>query len=673
MAPIPSQSAALTKQFQTLLVTALSQSTPSTAESEAQLKAGHDKIQGDGELKRMCLDSAFRQTLTQHVINPASEPDLSQCQKLVDLAIVAARLDLCAPTVPIVVLSDVFDLLTLEHCHALFGCVEDNVKIWREARFFPVIKNNLLRICNDMLRRLSRTQNTAFCGRILVFLAKFFPFSDRSGLNVISEFNLDNVTVFSESSEEFDARREDSVVIEEDGKNLNIDYALYRKFWQLQDFFRNPIQCYEKLKWKTFSTYANDVLSTFQSFKLDAVSGKRKHENAIDKVDEQYFAKYLTNQNLLQLQLSDSNFRRYILIQFLILFQYLQSTVKFKSDTDVLSDEQTRWVQNSTSRIYTLMRETPPEGHAFAKSIQHILNRGKQWNAWKNEGCKSFREDTTKENGQSNGGLKRPHRKRQLGREICQATAAKRFIMGNKNLTDLWNLYPDNLDACAASERDFLPGLEEYFEEALEQLKPENQVEEDYKKVNDGSWGWRALRLLAKKSPHFFTHGNNPIARLPDYLQQMLGKMGGSQSNGAPSTANLKDNPNAVAPNPLTKRADEVDPPNDSKGVTGDDDDENNGTGGKVGPDLCTETMLEKLAVKVGKYWKKMAPKLGVADEAVAKIGQEDGEDKDRCLKLFKQWIEIEAEGATVDEMIYILEGLKMKPLAEGILFTKAE
>jgi THO complex subunit 1 len=42
--------------------------------------------------------------------------------------------------------------------------------------------------------------------------------------------------------------------------------------------------------------------------------------------------------------------------------------------------------------------------------------------------------------------------------------------------------------------------------------------------VNDGQWGWRALRLLAKKSPNFFTYGNNPIAKLPDYLVSILQK-----------------------------------------------------------------------------------------------------------------------------------------------------
>lgn len=50
---------------------------------------------------------------------------------------------------------------------------------------------------SDLLRRLSRSQNTVFCGRILLFLARFFPFSERSGLNLISEFNLENVTTFT--------------------------------------------------------------------------------------------------------------------------------------------------------------------------------------------------------------------------------------------------------------------------------------------------------------------------------------------------------------------------------------------------------------------------------------------------------------------------------------------
>jgi len=53
--------------------------------------------------------------------------------------------------------------------------------------------------------------------------------------------------------------------------------------------------------------------------------------DGILKEQQHFFAKFLTNPKLLALQLSDSNFRRSVLVQFLILFQYLTSTVKFKA------------------------------------------------------------------------------------------------------------------------------------------------------------------------------------------------------------------------------------------------------------------------------------------------------------------------------------------------------
>ena len=37
-------------------------------------------------------------------------------------------------------------------------------------------------ICStDLLRRLSTSQNTVFCGRIQLFLARLFPLSEKSG------------------------------------------------------------------------------------------------------------------------------------------------------------------------------------------------------------------------------------------------------------------------------------------------------------------------------------------------------------------------------------------------------------------------------------------------------------------------------------------------------------
>lgn len=169
------------------------------------------------------------------------------------------------------------------------------------------------------------------------------------------------------------------------------------------------------------------MLNTFKSFKLDSQSGKRrKYGEEGDEAmaadsslasSDQYFAKYLTNQNLLQLQLSDSNFRRYILIQFLILFQYLQSSVKFKGDSEVLTEEQTRYINSNRERVYALVAETPPDGDKFSASVKHILLREEQWIAWKNDGCKAFTDakastaggaakSSNGSNGDSNGAAK---------------------------------------------------------------------------------------------------------------------------------------------------------------------------------------------------------------------------------------------------------------------------
>ena len=177
------------------------------------------------------------------------------------------------------VLADMFDILPLNCCELLFKTVEQEVATWREPLFYTSAKINLLRICNDLLRRLSRTQNTVFCGRILLFLAKFFPFSERSGLNVISEFNLDNTTNFNQEEEEkengnSEETKEKSAKSESDDPTVKVNSNLYRKFWLIQDFFRNPVQCYEKEPWKTFSGLATDVLAIFHSFKLDQNSGE---------------------------------------------------------------------------------------------------------------------------------------------------------------------------------------------------------------------------------------------------------------------------------------------------------------------------------------------------------------------------------------------------------------
>lgn len=61
------------------------------------------------------------------------------------------------------------------------------------------------------------------------------------------------------------------------------------------------------------------------------------------------------------------------------------------------------------------------------------------------------------------------------------ASGGKCLKLGSSELTRLWNLCPDNMEACRAESRVFLPKLDDFFANAIEQEDPEAMVEEQYK------------------------------------------------------------------------------------------------------------------------------------------------------------------------------------------------
>lgn len=612
------------------------------------------------------IDQAFRDILSESVLNGATRDEL---EKMLTFAIEATERDICSGSLPVLLLSDMFDCFTLDQCEELFTFVENRVNIWKKDIFFKNCKNQLLRSCNDLLRRLSRSQNTVFCGRILVFLARLFPLSERSGLNIISEFNLDNITSFSRkedsSIDEFTGDKDENMEegeMDDSGCPINVDYNLYRKFWSLQEFFRQPNLCYNKINWRHFASYSADVLSAFGSFKLDDIkSTKWKLSEAASSSTGKpvYFAKYLTSQKLLELELSDSNFRRYALVQFLILFQYLQSSVKFKQDSFVLTEEQLAWIKDTTERIYKLLEETPPDGASFAKHVSHILKREEYWNNWKNEGCPNFKE--VKQDTEIRPFLRQ---KRKLGTEIQAAISKKEVLVGSAEMNRLWNLCPDNWEACRSQARAFVPSLDTFFESAIEQADPANQIENSFKYVHNSNYGWRALRLLSQKSPHFFTHSNQPIKSLPLYLESMIMKLAKELPLNQHHQQSHEENKQEVSSVAGESEEDSEDEllKNSDEGGNKDDKDRTK----HVNP-LTTETVLQMLSIKLQKDWKKIAPKLGFQPDEILYFENELQSLTQQAKHMLTVWVEQEPETATVSNLQKILCEASLEDIAKEL------
>lgn len=616
-----------------------------------------NQFPGNEAEKKTTLDQALRGVLGDQLVEQKASCD--EYLSLIYLSIDAVTEGICTATTPFLLLGDVLDCLPLDQCDKIFSFVEENVSTWKSNSFYTAGKNYLLRMCNDLLRRLSKSQNTVFCGRIQLFLARLFPLSEKSGLNLQSQFNLENITVFNKNEQEstlgqkHTEEKEDGMEVEEGEMgeddapapcSIPIDYNLYRKFWTLQDYFRNPVQCYDKFSWMTFLKFSDETLAVFKSYKLDDMqASKRKLEELrASGGDHVYFAKFLTSEKLMDLQLSDSNFRRHILLQYLILFQYLKGQVKFKSSGCVLNDDQTTWIEETTKLVYQLLREIPPDGDKFATMVEHILNTEENWNGWKNEGCPSFVKERTVDDKP-----KRPTRKRQAPEDFLGKGPDSKIFMGNDELTRLWNLNHDNMEACKSDSREFMPSLDEFFAEAIEQADPANMVEDEYKAVRNPNYGWRALRLLSRRSPHFFQPTNQKFKSLADYLDSMVSKLAKELPKDIPS--------------------EEI--------KTGEDDDDDNGDNllkdsndsPSIQSKMVTNQQMDDIAAKLGAQWKTLASHLEMKAAELREI-ETDSEDVDMQAKLLLvAWQDREGTQATVESLVTALNAAGFSQIADNI------
>ena len=182
-------------------------------------------------------------------------------------------------------------------------------------------------MCNDLLRRLSKSQNTVFCGRIQLFLTSLFPLNEKSGLNFTSNFNLEKEIAFNHEPDEslFHCLTTDTDLCcdGKSGSDAHISADLYRRFWRLQETLKSPTQCYTKEGWQTFVECTECVVSTFQSIRLTSTgassSEPRWHQ----------FPMYLTSEKVFFLLFCNVSFN------YIVACSYLEITPSTDQSTNL--------------------------------------------------------------------------------------------------------------------------------------------------------------------------------------------------------------------------------------------------------------------------------------------------------------------------------------------------
>ncbi|KAL0680775.1 hypothetical protein Bca4012_047622 [Brassica carinata] len=383
-------------------------------------------------------------------------------------------------------LEDLTEMSTMKNCKDVFGYIESKQDILGKQELFARGKLVMLRTCNQLLRRLSKANDVVFCGRILMFLAHFFPLSERSAVNIKGVFNTSNETKYEKDPP----------------KGISVDFNFYKTFWSLQEYFCNPASLTTaSTKWQKFSSSLAVVLNTFDAQPLSEEEGEA---NSLEEEAATFNIKYLTSSKLMGLELKDSSFRRHILLQCLILFDYLRAPGK--NDKDLPSETMKEELKSCEDRVKKLLEITPPKGKEFLRAVEHILEREKNWVWWKRDGCPPFEKQPI-ENKSAIAGQKRRR---------------QRWRLGNIELSQLWRWAEQNPNAEKDAQRVKTPDIADYWKPLAEDMDPSAGIEDAYHHKNNRVYCWKGLRFAARQDLEGFSRftdlgieGVVPVELLP--------------------------------------------------------------------------------------------------------------------------------------------------------------
>ncbi|KAI8912256.1 THO complex subunit 1 transcription elongation factor-domain-containing protein [Powellomyces hirtus] len=472
----------------------------------------------------------------------------SRIYDLLDVALYCTEAGIQDPTLPFSMIEDLLDVLTISGTDKVVDYLES-----RSDRLTVAIDPSkgkglvLLRLCNEILRRLSKTKNTIISGRILMFMANVYPLSERSGVNLRGEFNIKNGTHF----EGEDDMNMDAMEVDSKDVTPKVD-PFYKTFWNLQKYIANPVLLCQPENFEVVKKGMELVFDKFDEVSKETSSHqikskddihnmgdrKRKHPRTEEGGDniipatkktvvphgkvESFFPKFLTRPDLFELEIRDPHFRRQILAQFSIILQYLSLLSQDEKDKALkaiaenkgaisnkaiqqsytLTAEQEQWVRTARGRAYGSSEATVPSGKQFAKNLSTVITHERNWIEWKNRSCQTFEMAKVA----VEQGSKRP---KLQGSD----TVKRQNWLGSDDMTALW-AKGDAAEAIMqdSSRRNILPNLVDLIGQVDEQLDEHGNltggIEAEYGLHTDMKFSWRMYRTAMRH--HIYLYQSRP-------------------------------------------------------------------------------------------------------------------------------------------------------------------
>ncbi|PPJ58571.1 hypothetical protein CBER1_06679 [Cercospora berteroae] len=512
-----------------------------------EVAALHDGLDAkyDQAYRFSCVETAAREAFYSLVHSTdIQDPAFGDVWNLLDIVLMCGDHGKCTPELVCWLLEELLDSQTTVGCRTVFDYLDSRRERLAQKDFH---KKNLvfLRSCNELLRRLSRAEDAIFCGRVFFFLFQTFPLGDKSSVNLRGEFHVENTTKFEvdeglgegmqvdpEPVEAAAASKESTpaptskpgskaVPIKAPKKTAEevvlTTNELYPIFWRLQHDFSDPTRLFDR---GNFESFKKGLANTLLKFKktptvVQTKAGEEDKRGTKRRLDEHgnsesnnhlldnYNPKYLTSRDLFDLELSDLAFQRHILVQAMILIDFLLSltekakkrlaslTVTNKSllYAFTLNEEDTQWATSTRSAIRDGL-ESRDDGRQYCRMVETVLSRDKNWVRWKVESCPSIVR-----------GPVSTEEELHARKAVAKATQPRRVHENPQSNIDLAFLEEGTgggLDALKDPSRYTIPSLEQLVDQIkMEKLDAEMAMTDEEKTQIDTAImnaKWRALR-----------------------------------------------------------------------------------------------------------------------------------------------------------------------------------
>ncbi|KAL4787559.1 THO complex subunit 1 transcription elongation factor-domain-containing protein [Aspergillus varians] len=402
------------------------------------------------------VEIAFRERFYSLLATTAiDDSEFVRIWNLLDIISVFSDNEQCEPGLIFWLIEELLDSQTIEGCRKVFDYLESR-RERNTKKHFKQKNLIILRSCNELLRRLSRAEDTVFCGRVFIFLFQSFPLGDKSAVNLRGEYHTENVTTFddivkesaggadgmdvdmpdvkettSASDTQNELERQPSTELDDKLSTHNISkppkvtvshpgaesgeppldlHTLYPIFWGLQAYFSSPTKVFDAQHFARFKTGLESTLSAFRTVNTDLETSNSKTHEEIRKstkrkrtadgpeIASSFNPKYLTSRELFGLEVNDTAFRRHVLVQALILLDFMlslssKSRAKLADLTNksvlygfILNDEDAQWANKMRKSIEGYLQEGAG-GKFYYRMVDTVLSRDKNWVRWKAEGC----------------------------------------------------------------------------------------------------------------------------------------------------------------------------------------------------------------------------------------------------------------------------------------------